>query len=154
MAGRPDNQVHGPVSRCGHPVLKMAKCIGKPQACPNVVGHCVFGLFIFKGGQINLYPEASSCLPWLATFLRNSHLVWMPQTSFTLSIWTLSFQRGWASWRLPRNPWGSLPPTPPLTPAPPLWADIPSIGSAVCIIISFQLPSETPSKPHILSLMS
>ena len=34
---------------------------------PWAVGHCVFGLFIFKGGQIDFYPKASSSLPWLAT---------------------------------------------------------------------------------------
>ena len=44
---------------------------------PGAVGHCIFGFFIIKGGQINLYPKASFCQPWLAVFLRNSHLVWM-----------------------------------------------------------------------------
>ena len=41
----------------------------------------------------------------------------------------------------PRNPWGSLPPMPPLTLAPLLWVNAPSIGSAVCIIMFlFWLP--------------
>ena len=82
------------------------------------VGHCVLGFFILKGRQINLYPEASYNPPWSATLLRNPHLVWMLWTSFTLSIQTVSSWRGWASWRFPRNPWGSLLPMPPSTLAP------------------------------------
>ena len=38
---------------------------------PWAIGHGIFGLFIFKGGQINFHSKTSSCLPWLATFPRN-----------------------------------------------------------------------------------
>ena len=72
---------------------------------PWAVGYCVLCFFILKGGQIKLYPEASSYPPWSATLLRNSYLVWMLQTLFTLSIQTVSSQRRWASWRFPRIPW-------------------------------------------------
>ena len=119
---------------------------------PWVLGHCIFGLFILKGGQINLYPEASSCPPWLATLLRNPCLVWLLQTSFTLSIWTVSSQRGWASQRFPRNPWCSLLPMPPLTLAPSLQVNALSMGSVVLIIISFWLPIGGPLQalhPHL-----
>ena len=61
----------------------------------------------------------------------------MPQTSFTLPIRTISSQRGWTSGRFPRKTWGSLPPTPPLTSAHPLWVDATSISSRV---ILFGLP--------------
>ena len=106
---------------------------------PWAVGHYIFGLFIFKGGQINLYPKASYCPPWSATHLRNPHLVWMLWTSSTLSIWTVSSQRGWTSWRFPRKPWGSLMPMLPSTSAPLLQVATPSISSTVCIIIPFNV---------------
>ena len=49
---------------------------------PWVVGHCILGLYIFKGGQINFYPKASSGPPQSATFPRNPHLGWMLWTFF------------------------------------------------------------------------
>ena len=107
---------------------------------PWVIGHCVLGFFILKGRQINLYPEASSCLPWSAALLRNPCLVWMLWTLFTLSIQTVSSQRESASWRFLRNLWCSLPPMPPLASAPLLWVNALLIGSVFCIIISFRLP--------------
>ena len=85
---------------------------------PGVVGHHVLGSFILKSGQFNLYPEALSYPPWSATLLIYTHLIWMLQTLFTLSTQTVSSQRGWASNRVPRNPWGPLPSMPSLTLAP------------------------------------
>ena len=107
---------------------------------PWAVDHCVFGLFVLKGGKINLYPEASSSPPWSATLLRNPLLVWMLWTLFTLSIQTVSSCRGWASWRFHKNPWASLPPMPSSTLAAPLWLDALLISSTAHIIILFWLP--------------
>ena len=64
----------------------------------------------------------------------------MPRTSFTLSIQTFSFQRGWASQRFPWKPWGSLLPMPLLTLASLLWVDAMSTNPMVHIIIPFWFP--------------
>ena len=107
---------------------------------PWAVGHCAFGFFILKSRQINFYLKSSSCLPWLATLLRNSCLVWMQQTLFTLSIQTVSSWRGWASQRVPKNPWGSLSPMPSSALAYLFWVNVRSLNSTFSIIVSSGLP--------------
>ena len=96
-------------------------------------------LFTLKCGQINRYPEASSCLPWSAALLRNPYLVWMLQLHSLCLSKLSSSKKG----------------EPPEVSLGTLWAlcylcllqlwlphlvNTPSIGSVVHIIISFWLP--------------
>ena len=121
---------------------------------PWIVGHSIFGLFIFTGGQINFYAKAYSGPPWLVAFLRNPHLVWMLWTLFTLSIQTVFSQRGWASQRFSWKPWHSLLPTPSLTSAPALQGVAMLIRSMVHITLLFWLPISLPlsmaSTPNVI----
>ena len=108
---------------------------------PWAVGHHILGFFILKCGQISLYPGASSNLCWSAALLKNSFFIWMLWSSFSMSIQTVSSQRGWASQRVPKNPWILCHPCL-LWLWPPLQVNVPLIGSVVNIIILFWPPIE------------
>ena len=127
----------------------LAECRHIPT--PWVIDNCILGFFILKGGQINLYPEASSpsspisCYPKKASSGLNV-------ANFTHSIYPkLSpSKRMWASKRFPRNPWDPLLPMPLLDFGSPAVSEC-SIDQRCCLYHHFILTPPQRLPPSLTS---
>ena len=71
---------------------------------PWVVGNSIFGLFVLRDRQIDLHPKASTHTCWSVTVMECS-CCWAHGALITASIRTSPCGRGWATWRISRNPW-------------------------------------------------